>query len=325
MSEQPGNSESPQTPVEAFQAVLERGIPAEAQPEPEQTEAETPEAEPQELQQESVSETEEERELEEEESSVESYRLPMGSEGEEIDISKEDLKNYVLRQEDYTRKTQAIAEERRQLGAERDSIRVIRETQAALESELGALRSADPVEPDQSYWDQLKTDNPMQWMIERQEWTERRMEKESTEKRYEFLQEQLGQQQHLERQQRLADEQLKLVERVPSWADETLAQNERAEVRSYGLSRGFSESEMNDVYDARAVEILRKAMRYDQLQEKRGSLKKKALALPASAGAAGLNGNPKGAHLTKAKAQLARTQSRDDARAAFQALLETRR
>ena len=341
MSEQPSSADSPQTSAEAFQDVLdgrssratEETVVAEPVAEPAAEEEITEQKVVEETvaddttqeHQDDTTAQEEDTTAEEEELAAGTYRLPLGDDGELIDLTQDELQNHLLRQQDYTRKTQAIADERRALTSERDSIRAIRETQATLESELGALREADPVEPDQTYWDQLKTDNPMQWMIERQEWTERKLQREQTDKRYADLQQQMQNQQQLEMQQKLADEHLKLVERVPAWADEKVAQTERAAIRSYGLQMGFSDEELSQVFDHRAVEILLKAMRYDTLQQRRGEMKTKALKKPMSAGAAALQagGTRQHSDFTKAKQRLAKTNSREDARAAFQALLQT--
>lgn len=329
MSEQPIADSRPSTPAEAFQSVLEgkQTSTEETSTEETSTEAEEVAADNSEEEPAQAPESVEGDEplLEEEQSLGESpatYRLPIGDDGEIVELSADELQSHLLRQRDYTRKTQSLAEARKTLEAERNSIRAIHSAQAEIESELQTLRDVDPVEPDQTYWDQLKVDNPMQWMIERQEWTERRLEKEQTEKRYAELQSQLQQQRTLEHQQLLAEEQLRLVQYIPEWGDKDKAENERSALRNYGLEQGFTDEELATVFDHRAVLMMHKAMRYDALQTKRDNLKTKALQRPMSAGAAELQSPRRHTELTKAKQRLAKTQTRSDATAAFQALLD---
>ena len=323
MSEEP-TAESPTT-EQAFEAHLQGKSPAQVVEEAQAQPAEVPE-EPPEEPEEAPEEEPEEAEPEEEEALVaaDKYILPLGEGGENIEVEADEVKNLILRQKDYTQKTQSLAETRKQLDAERNSIRAIQQIGSELQQEYEALRKTEELEVDQEYWDRLKTDNPMQYMIEKQDLQERNLERGKSQAKLNSLHQQMQNQQQLEFNQRLAEEQLKLAEAIPEWQDQQRAQEERTQLRAYGLSMGFSEKELSEVYDSRAVRVLRSAMKWEDLQSKKGSLKRKALQVPASAGATLAQANPRRKHteLTKAKQRLAKTGRRSDATAAFQLMLD---
>tara|TARA_Y100000310_G_scaffold338476_1_gene428217 strand:+ start:89 stop:1066 length:978 start_codon:yes stop_codon:yes gene_type:complete len=323
MSEEP-TAESPTT-EQAFEAHLQGKSPAQVVEEAQAQPAEVPE-EPPEEPEEAPEEEPEEAEPEEEEALVaaDKYVLPLGEGGENIEVEADEVKNLILRQKDYTQKTQSLAETRKQLDAERNSIRAIQQIGSELQQEYEALRKTEELEVDQEYWDRLKTDNPMQYMIEKQDLQERNLERGKSQAKLNSLHQQMQNQQQLEFNQRLAEEQLKLAEAIPEWQDQQRAQEERTQLRAYGLSMGFSEKELSEVYDSRAVRVLRSAMKWEDLQSKKGSLKRKALQVPASAGATLAQANPRRKHteLTKAKQRLAKSGKRTDATAAFQLMLD---
>ena len=323
MSEEP-TAESPTT-EQAFEAHLQGKSPAQVVEEAQAQPPEVPE-EPPEEPEEAPEEEPEEAEPEEEEALVaaDKYVLPLGEGGENIEVEADEVKNLILRQKDYTQKTQSLAETRKQLDAERNSIRAIQQIGSELQQEYEALRKTEELEVDQEYWDRLKTDNPMQYMIEKQDLQERNLERGKSQAKLNSLHQQMQNQQQLEFNQRLAEEQLKLAEAIPEWQDQQRAQEERTQLRAYGLSMGFSEKELSEVYDSRAVRVLRSAMKWEDLQSKKGSLKRKALQVPASAGATLAQANPQRKHteLTKAKQRLAKTGRRSDATAAFQLMLD---
>lgn len=324
MAEETTNTESATNPEEAFLSVLQGN--QDAEPVAEETadavEAEGVEEETEEIEADQ-SEVSDEAEVVEEEA-VTKYVLPVGENGEDVEVDASEINNYLLRQQDYTKKTQTLAEQRKQLEAERNSIRAIQQLGAELKSEFEALRETEDSQPNQEYWNQLKIDNPMQYMIERQEHQDRLRERDQKMRKLQHLQHQMEEQRQLEFQQNLVNEQDKLSQAIPEWDDPEVAQRERQALRLYGISQGYQENEMASVYDHRAVAVLRKAMLWDNLQSKRAGIKTKVLQKPAVGGNVSLNSpSRKLTDLTKAKRQLSKTGSNDDATRAFEALLNS--
>ena len=95
---------------------------------------------------------------------------------------------------------------------------------------------------------------------------------------------QLAQRQQSEQQQRLqahlSQEAERLRAAIPEMADEVKGEVVRKEIKDFARSIGFSEQELSQVYDHRAVLTLYKAMQYDKLQSAKPNITKKVSEAP---------------------------------------------
>ena len=68
-----------------------------------------------------------------------------------------------------------------------------------------------------------------------------------------------------------------MLSRLPQWRDEDTRNNERQQVIKYAQDVvGFSQEEIANATDARAIELLYKAWQWDNLQKKKPAAKKRA-------------------------------------------------
>ena len=246
---------------------------SDGQPEP-QLEANESEAESDESYDES--EVEQEEEVEEQEQPT--YRVKAAGEEREVTLD-ELIKSYQLGT-DYTKKSQAVAEERKTVEAERHAIqeaKALRDQYAQrLEMMEQMLRPQDETE-NLAY---LKETDPIGYSVKVAEMVER--DKQLNAVRAE--RERIAQQQEQERQQNLqmmvAEESQKLVAAVPEFADPTKGESLRKDIRTFGKSLGFSDQELASVYDSRAVLTLYKAMQYDKLMASKPEITKKVNQAP---------------------------------------------
>lgn len=246
---------------------------SDGQPEP-QLEANESEAESEESYEES--EVEQGEEVEEQEQPT--YRVKAAGEEREVTLD-ELIKSYQLGT-DYTKKSQAVAEERKAVEAERQAIqeaKALRDQYAQrLEMMEQMLRPQDETE-NLAY---LKETDPIGYSVKVAEMVER--DKQLNAVRAE--RERIAQQQEQERQQNLqrmvAEESQKLVAAVPEFADPTKGEALRKDIRSFGKSLGFSDQELASVYDSRAVLTLYKAMQYDKLMASKPEVTKKVAQAP---------------------------------------------
>lgn len=327
MSEEAQPQGSMQTAENAFATLL-----SGKEPEPTESE-ELAEEQPSDLVDhlETVEEEQEssEEELTEEEEEVQQveaqkFTLPFGENGEAIEVDQTELQNYVLRQQDYTKKTQEVAAERKQLNEERNSLRAIQSLANQLQDEYDSLKKVEEVEQSDEYWDQLKAENPMQFLVERQEMQEKSSEREAAQQKVYHMQQQLAEQNKLEQHRALYAEAQKLEELIPEWKNRETAEKEKAELMQYGRANSYSDEELNNVSDSRAINMLRKAYLWDELQSKKGNLKQKALATPASSTAVRNANAPrqKMSEFKKAELQLRKTGKLKDAASAFAIMLQ---
>ena len=331
MSEQAQPQESMQVAETAFANLLSGKEPEEVEAaEPEALEEEQPTetvdhltAEEEETSEEELTEEEstEEEQGEEQQVEAQKYSLPFGENGELIEVDQAELQNYVLRQQDYTKKTQEVAEQRKQIDEERNSLRAIQQLANQLQDEYDNLKKVEEVEQSSEYWEQLKIENPMQYLVERQELQERSSEREAAQQKVFAMQQQLAEQGKLEHQKKLYSEAQKLEELIPEWRDQATAEKE--ELMQFGRSQSYSDEELNAVTDSRAINMLYKAYKWDQLQSKKTNLKQKALATPASSTAVRNANAPrqKMSEFKKAELKLRKTGKLKDAASAIEVIL----
>ena len=312
----------------------ESGEPA-ATEEPEQPDAEAEQAEAQQPNDE-ADETQEEAEAEsgaaEEEGAADDEDQPQQEpdaktlvtveiDGKAEQISLEELKRSYLRTADYTRKTQALAAERKSLQSEVHALRTERQQYAALLPALEQqLHTLMPKEPD---WDRLLNDDPIEY-VRQVELKRQRDEKlraaQMEQQRLATLQ---TQEQARELQANLAKEREALTQAIPAWKDSAKWAADRARIREYGARLGWSDEELSAVTDHRAVTVLYKAMQFDEAMTRRPSpatAQKQAAPAPVRPGSQRTAPRPV-SDLTRAKQRLAKTGSVRDAAAAFERLL----
>ena len=80
--------------------------------------------------------------------------------------------------------------------------------------------------------------------------------------------------------EQLAKEAEKLLNVIPEWKDPTIADKERAELRTFALNVGYNEHEIANLSDHRTVLLLRDAMKYRQLQDTKPSVKNRVKKAP---------------------------------------------
>lgn len=265
---------------------------------------------------ESAEEQSEESEESEEQEQAQTFTVKV--DGKEVAVTLEELQNGYSRTQDYTRKTQQIAEVRKQVEQETQAVRAERQQYAQL---LGALQAQLQATEPQVDLDRLYHEDPIEW-VRTKEVMRERQEKALA---IQAEQQRLAQLSQYE-QQRAMEEQLSsqkdaLLAALPEWRDPKKAKAEKALVVESAKAAGFSEEDLKSVYDHRLVLLLRKAGLYDQMMSKRQGIKPVVNngPRPAKPGAAGRVSTT--TESTRAKQRLAKTGRVDDAASAIELLL----
>ena len=240
--------------------------------------------------------------------------------GKEVEVTLDELQKGYSRTQDYTRKTQQIAEARKQTDAELQEVRAEREQYAQL---LGALQAQvqQAAQPNID-WDRLYNEDPIEWVRQREVMRENQEKAAAIQSEQQRLA-QLSQREQLQqREMLLAQEQEALVAAIPEWKDAKKAQAEKAMLVQFGQKIGFTPDDLKNVVDHRAVVMLRKAALYDQMMSKRGQIKPVTNngPRPAKPGAAGrVSSNTEA---VRAQQRVAKTGRVDDAANAIFQLLK---
>jgi len=277
----------------------------------EQAEESPDESEELELDSEDVQDEEEDEDLEEVESNVQMFKVR--SDGEDLDVSLDELISGYSRQSSFTKKSQSLAEDRKSFENEIAEARQLR-SQA-----IEALESAKTAQPqvaqkDSQYWQDLKDSDPMQFMLERDEMREAQMQDQMREQQISQLKAQENAEQQANLEKYIASQRDNLSTLIPEWSDEKVAKAERKAIVEYGKNIGFTDQELNEAYDSRAVATMRKAMLYDKLAKKRGTLKPSHRS---SMKAGSQSINPSSTKSKKASERLRKSGKVEDAQAVF--------
>ena len=238
--------------------------------------------------------------------------------GKEVEVTLDELQKGYSRTQDYTRKTQQIAEIRKQVEAETEAVRAERAQYAQM---LGALQAQLQGAETQIDWDRLYQEDPIEWVRQK----EVMREKQEKLQAIQFEQQRVAQLTQQEQQQHfeshLQAQHAKLLEIIPEWKDPAKAKAEKQLLVEFGQKTGFTPEELKAIVDHRAVVALRKAALYDQMMTKRKAITPVTNngPRPAKPGAAGRVSQTTEA--VRAKQRLAKTGRVDDAASAIYQLL----
>jgi hypothetical protein len=232
---------------------------------------------------ESEAESDDESEVEQDdvvEEAEEPQRFRVKAAGEEREVTLDELiKSYQLGT-DYTKKSQAVAEERKAVEAERQAVQEAKALRDQYAQRLEMMEQMLKPQDETENLAYLKETDPIGYSVKVAEMVER--DKQLNAVRAE--RERIAQQQEHERQQNLqryvAEESQKLVAAVPEFADPAKGETLRKNIREFGKSLGFSDQELASVYDSRAVLTLYKAMQYDKLVASKPEITKKVAQAP---------------------------------------------
>lgn len=219
-------------------------------------------------------------EQEDSDEEVEQPKYRVKAAGEEREVTLDELiKGYQLGT-DYTKKSQTVAEERKAVEAERQRIEEAKVLRDQYAQRLQLIEQMLNQQPETENLDYLKENDPIGYAVKVAELSQR--EKQLNQVRAE--RERIMQQQMIEQQQTLqqkvAEEAQKLASVLPEFVDPQKGDVVRKEIRSYGKQLGFSDDELANVYDSRAVLTLWKAMQYDKLQSAKPGITKKVNEAP---------------------------------------------
>jgi hypothetical protein len=206
-------------------------------------------------------------------------RYKVKASGEEVEVELDELIKGYQQGTDYTKKSQALAEQRKAIEAERSHLEYVKQERQAYAQKLQALDSFLTQQHQGVDLEVLKETDPIGYAVAVAEQSQR--EKQLAVVRNE--QQRIAQQQQSEQQSQLQahlrTESEKLVSLIPELATPQ-GDAVRKQIRDYAKSVGWSDQELSSVYDSRAVMTLYKAMKYEQLQKSKPELNKKLQSAP---------------------------------------------
>ena len=206
-------------------------------------------------------------------------RYKVKAAGEEVEVELDELIKGYQQGTDYTKKSQALAEQRKAIEAERQHLEYVKQERQAYAQKLQALDSFLSQQNKDENLDALKEVDPIGYAVKVAERSER--DKHLAVVRAE--QQRIAQMQQAEQQTALQNHLKSEAEKLNSAIPELATPQGdaiRKEIREYAKSQGWTEQELSNVYDHRAVLTLYKAMKFEQLQKSRPDIQKKVSQAP---------------------------------------------
>lgn len=221
-------------------------------------------------------------EQEDDDEQVEQPKYRVKAAGEEREVTLDELiKGYQLGT-DYTKKSQTVAEERKAVEAERQRIEEAKVLRDQYAQRLQLIEQMLNQQPETENLDYLKENDPIGYAVKVAELSQREKQLAQVRAERERIMQQQMQEQQQTLQQKVAEEAQKLASVLPEFVDPEKGDVVRKEIRNYGKQLGFSDEELANVYDSRAVLTLWKAMQYDKLQSAKPGITKKVNEAPKS-------------------------------------------
>lgn len=243
--------------------------------EPETSEEVEYEASDEDYQDESAEETVEQ---EEDTQPTKTFRVKVGN--EEVEVTEEELLSGYSRTADYTKKTQALAETRKAVEAEKAAIEEAKQLRQTYAERLQAIEQILTKETGEENLQELKDTDPIGYAIKVAE----RTEKEKQLMAIKAEQQRIAQQQQAEQQQaiqaHIAQAQTQLKQMIPDFADEVKAEVLKKDIRAYAKSVGWTDEDIAQIIDPRAVKSLYDGMMYQKLVANKGAATKKVQNAP---------------------------------------------
>lgn len=278
------------------------------------------------LQAEDFEETEETETLDDEQDETEEQNEPqlysVKINGEDVEVTIDELQSSYSRQADYTRKTQELAQQRKAVQKQQSEVakneaiykELLPKMEAALSESLGN-------EPD---WETMYSNDPIGYVRERDLWNEKQQKLQAVQAEKARLQEedQVKQQEQIQKYMAYGEKQL-LENHVPEWKDKTIQQEEKLAIRDHAINDlGFTAEEINQVYDYRLLLGLRNSWMQTKTQK---AVKKKptqkASARNRVAKPGSVSRKKTSTPLKKSKARLAKSGKVQDAAKVFEQLI----
>ena len=272
---------------QAQEAILSLLTPEEEKPEEEKVEpTEVEESQPEEEdesfeeeEEEEASEEEDESESADEEDEEELYAVTV--DGEEVGVNLDELMRGYSRPSDYTKKTQQIAEDRRDIeslqekyNSEIAQIQAERNQYVEMLGNIVQQSSGELEKFTDIDWQSLKDNDPIEYVTKREEFREAQEKIQGAKQQQAQAQRAQQLEMNKVRQELVEEEKGKLAAILPEMGNKETRSAKVKEIQTYALGQGFTQEELDGLIDHRSVVVLDKARMYDEMQNANPKAKK---------------------------------------------------
>lgn len=229
-------------------------------------------------------ETEESEDSQEETEETEEATEEIVWNGESKAVTKTELKQLAQQGFDYTQKTQQLAEERRILAIERQTLQAQGQIQEKALDIVGEVKAIDRQLANYKNvdWSALAESDPVEYLKHNHAYRELKETRDAKVQEFQAVQSHNQQMQAQFTQQMLANESQKLQSKIPEFRSPEKATEIKGKMVGYLEQRGFNQAEIDTIVDSRFVEVIYDALRYKGLADTKPAVKKRLESAPKS-------------------------------------------
>jgi hypothetical protein len=199
--------------------------------------------------------------------------------GEEIEVDLDTLKSGFMMQSAFTKRTQALAEERKVLEGEMQNAREARDTYLQNAQQIAQILQAQTQqEPD---WARLREElDPKEYADAIYLHQQRKEQLANTNADIDRINAERAKEAQYNFGKHMESEKQLMLDAIPEWQDDKVRNDERVQVIEYAKTFGYTEQEIALAADHRAIKALRDSWLLSKLNNKAVIAKKKVKAAP---------------------------------------------
>ena len=248
--------------------------------EPEPSDVESEEESEEEAEEEDSEESPEEDEPEEESETETVYTVRV--DGKDVEVTEDELLKGYSRQADYTKKTQELAEYRKEMdNAFAYYQNEVQQTQQARAQYVDAVESA--IQNNYAHlqqfqnidWERLKLEDREEYLTKRDDYRQAQEQIDSLKQEHHTAVEKQQVEMQEQHKRVWAEEHQKMSQVIPDWKDDEKRMAISKAVGEYALARGYTQEELNQLVDHRSIIMLMKAKAYEDIQQKQTAVRSK--------------------------------------------------
>jgi hypothetical protein len=189
----------------------------------------------------------------------------------------EEIKDGYLRQADYTKKTQEVAQARRHVETMLQAASQAVQASQQFADIIGQIKSADAsLQAFHSLdWNDLRATDPVEYAAKQADFVRWQSYRDGLVRNLSDAKQRVDYAQAQEAAQRVQQGAQLLSQQIPGWGEQKMK-----EIRSAAQRYGYQDAELDGITDPRAVLVLHKAAEYDKLQASRVSRAQQVKNLP---------------------------------------------
>lgn len=190
--------------------------------------------------------------------------------GRDQEVTLDELKNGYSRQSDYSKKTQALADERRGLDTEREKINTeleaVKKERDEYANKIKSYLAKEKTDDDVD-WDKIYNQDPIEYVRLKAEADKKKEVRQKAEIELKEIEKKQKEEQEKKYKEYVTTQANMLSEKVPEFADPVKKGKLQVNIKNYLNEIGFSDQELSMLTDHRTFMVAIEGMKYNQLKK----------------------------------------------------------